>query len=101
MSTGTKLISFLLIDIATQSIPKITRNIVFSFLAILAIFCWFSVLRPINAVKTENHYLSLPRGGIYITNSPSWITTVEETTEFLNKTLKPNIPYQIHSSGIV
>jgi hypothetical protein len=83
------MITFLLIDIAVQSIPKIARIIVFSFLAGLAFYCWFSVLSPVNAAKTESQYLSLPRGGVYLTNSHFWITTVEQTTEFLNKTLKP------------
>jgi hypothetical protein len=84
------MIIFVLIDTAIQSIPKTARKIIFVYLAGVAIFCWFSMLRPINAAKVESQYLSLPRGGIYITNSPSWITTVEQTTEFLNKTLKPD-----------
>jgi hypothetical protein len=84
------MIIFLLIDTATQSIPKVARIMVFLFLAGLAIYSWSSVQRQINAFKTESQYLSLPRGGIYIRNSPSWITTVEQTTEFLNKTLKPD-----------
>ena len=84
------MISFLLIDTASQSIPKIVRKIIFSFIAFMGIFCWFSILRSVNAEKTDSQYLSLPRGGIYMTNSPSWIKTVEQTTEFLNKTLKPN-----------
>ena len=84
------MIIFLLIDTATQSIPKVMRKIVFVFLAGLAIFCWFPLLRMVNASKTEDHYLSLPRGGVYLGNSPSWILTVKETTEFLNKTLKPD-----------
>jgi hypothetical protein len=87
------MIVFLLIDTATQSIPKFTRMIrviVFMFLTFLAIYCGYSVQVPINAFKTQSQYLSLPRGEIYITNSPSWITTVEQTTDFLNKTLKSN-----------
>jgi hypothetical protein len=84
------MITFLLIDTAAQSIPKVMRKIIFSFIAMLAIVCWFAVLRSVNAEKTDSQYLSLPRGGIYITNSPSWIATVTQTTEFLNKTLKPN-----------
>ncbi len=63
---------------------------VFTFLASLAAFCWFSTERYLISTKTESQFLSLPRGGIYITNSPSWIATVEQTTEFLNKTLKPD-----------
>jgi len=92
------MIIFLLIDTATQSIPQlarssyptltIVRKIIFTFLAGLAIFCWFSAGRQVSAAKTESQYLSTPRGGIYLTNSPSWITTVEQTTEFLNKTLQ-------------
>jgi hypothetical protein len=84
------MITFLLIDTATQSIPKVVRRIIFIFLAGLAVFCWILIGRQINAAKTESQYLSLPRGGVYLANSPSWITTVEQTTEFLNKTLKPN-----------
>jgi len=84
------LITFLFIDIASQSIPKIFRKIIFSFLTILLLCLWLSVLINSKTLKTENQYLSTPRGGIYITNSPSWIATVEQTTEFLNKTLKPH-----------
>ncbi len=84
------MITFLLIDVATQSIPKIARKIVFTFLAGLAIYCWILVGRQLIASKTESQRLSLPRGDIYLTNSSSWITTVEQTTQFLNKTLKAN-----------
>ncbi len=57
------MIIFLLIDIAPQSIPKIVRKIIFTFLALLAIYCWFSALRLNNTVKTDSQYLSLPEGG--------------------------------------
>jgi len=86
----TMMITFLLIDTASQSIPKVARKIILTSLAFLVIYCWFSLLGPVNAAKTDKQYLSLPRGGIYISNSPSWITTVEQTTDFLNKTLKPD-----------
>jgi hypothetical protein len=81
---------FVLIDTAAQSIPQVLRKIIFTFIGGLAIYCWSLVVGHVNATKTDDQYLSLPRGGIYITNSPSWITTVEQTTDFLNKTLKPN-----------
>ena len=84
------ILTFLIIDMATQSIPKIARRIIFSFLAFLAIFCWFLVQTPVNQAKTPKQFLSLPRTGVYVTNAPSWIWTVTKTTEFLNKTLKPN-----------
>ncbi len=84
------MIAFLLIDTAAQSIPKIARRIIFTFLAGVAIYCWLFVGRQLISAKTESQYLSLPRGNVYVTNSPSWIKTVEQTTAFLNKTLKPN-----------
>jgi hypothetical protein len=83
------MISFLLIDTATQSIPKIARGIIFLFLAILMVFCWSFNLRQVNAEKNQSHYLSLPRTSIYVANSPSWIAAVSQTTKFLNNTLKP------------
>jgi len=84
------MIIFLLIDTATQSIPKMARKSIFTFLILLVFYCWITVLISVSAIKNENQYLNLPRGKIYITNSPAWITTVEQTTAFLNKTLKPN-----------
>ena len=82
------MITFLLVDTATQSIPKVIRKLVFTFIGLLAIFCWFSVLRSVNSVKNDSQYMSLPQGGIYVTNAPAWISTVEQTTAYLNKTLR-------------
>lgn len=82
------MIIFLLIDISAQSIPKAARKLLFCIIAMMAIICWFYMMRTINGLKTEDRFLSLPRAGIYITNSPSWIATVTQTTDFLNKTLK-------------
>ena len=84
------MITFLLIDIATQSIPKIVRKIV------LYVYSWpghlLLVLQSSSSTQSKNPKpIPVPAtGGIYIANSPSWITTVEQTTEFLNHTLKPN-----------
>ena len=84
------MISFLLIDIAAQSVPKILRKIVFLSLAVLVVTPWLSALPSLKAIKTESQYLSLPRAGVYVINAPAWIITVTETTDFLNKTLKPD-----------
>ncbi|MBF0504193.1 MAG: hypothetical protein HQL14_03725 [Candidatus Omnitrophica bacterium] len=84
------MISFVLIDTAAQSIHKIMRRMIFFCIAILIAFSWWSVLPHLNTLKTEGQYLNLPRGDIYLTNSPAWIATVRETTDFLNKTLKPD-----------
>jgi hypothetical protein len=82
--------TFLLIDTAAQSIPKIARKILFTALAVMAIYAWFTVLGSVNAVKTDSQYLSVSRGNVYISNAPAWTATVEQTTAFLNKTLKPD-----------
>ena len=84
------MITFLLIDIATQSIPKIVRKIIFLFIAVLVVYCLACALPPCQCRKNRKPILSLPRAGIYIINSPAWIITVTETTDFLNKTLKPD-----------
>ena len=84
------MITFLLIDVACQSIPKMARRIIFLLLGFLALFCWWSIIGHVNAQKTKSHFLAAPRAGIYISNSPEWIATVEKTTEFLEENLKPN-----------
>ena len=84
------MIIFILIDTATQSIHRFARIAVFLFLAVLVVSCGFTAVSRANAAKTPSRYLSVPRGDVYVDNSPSWITTVEETAAFLNKTLKPD-----------
>ena len=84
------MLSFLFIDIAAYSIPKTARKMLFSLLAYLLLLSWFLNFQQITAQKIESQYFSTPRGDIYIKNTPSWIATVKETTDFLNKTLKPN-----------
>ncbi|MDE2009912.1 MAG: hypothetical protein KGJ09_07535 [Candidatus Omnitrophica bacterium] len=83
------MIIFILIDAALQSIPKAFGYAVFSLIAVMLGISWFVFMVMVSAMKTKSHYLDLPRGGIYVTNSPSWITTVEQTTNYLNTTLKP------------
>ncbi len=83
------MISFLLIDIASQSVPKIMRRIVFAFIALLAVMSWWISQSHLKSEKTESQFLSMPRAGVYVSNAPSWIATVQETTDLLNKTLKP------------
>jgi hypothetical protein len=84
------MLSFLVIDTAAQSMPKMAPKIIFSILGIMALGGWLYVTYSVDSAKTESQFLALPRGGIYLTNAPSWIETVEQTTAFLNKTLKSN-----------
>jgi hypothetical protein len=84
------MLAFLVIDTASKSIPQVARKVLFSFLAIFAIYCWFLGLEQVSAAKTDAQYLSLPKAGVYVANAPAWISTVSQTTEFLNKTLKPD-----------
>jgi hypothetical protein len=84
------MIFFLLIDVSAQSFTKTARKLIFTLIAILAMYCWFTNMRMVNTVKTDSHFLPLPRAGVYISNAPQWTQTVEQTTAFLNKTLKPD-----------
>ena len=45
------MISFLLIDIAAQSIPKIIRKIIFLFLAVLVVISWLSASAAVECHK--------------------------------------------------
>jgi hypothetical protein len=81
---------FVLIDTATKSIPHWARKVILTFIMGLGLWSWFSIFSVVNAQKVPSQYLNLPQGGIYLSNTPSWITTVEQTTDFLNKTLKPD-----------
>jgi len=84
------MLSFLFIDTAAQSISTTVRKTIFLIIATLAFYCWILIAHTITIHKTPEQFISLPRGGIYVGNSTSWIATVEDTTAFLNKTLKPN-----------
>ncbi len=83
------LITFILIDTAAQSVPLTLRKLLLVFLTVLAVWGWWSHLRVVESYKTGGQFLSLPRARLYMANQPSWITTVEQTTDFLNKTLAP------------
>lgn len=86
----TILLIFFLIDTACRSIHQAARKLIFVLIGATVIFCWFNTARFINGAKNPKQYLDLPRGGVYLTNAPEWVTTVEQTTQFLNNTLKPN-----------
>ena len=81
---------FLLIDTAAQSIPKILRKIVFTFYCRPGHFLLVHCFPSVDPAKPKANTSPCHAGGIYITNTTSWITTVEQTTEFLNRILKPN-----------
>lgn len=41
-------------------------------------------------LKTPSHYLPWPRAKVYTFNDPEWINTVQETTGYLQKNLRPD-----------
>ena len=74
---------------AVQKVPQWARYILY-----LCLICIISSgVREryvgINNTKIPSHYLSLERAKIYANNPTEWFTTVEETTKYLLRTLKP------------
>jgi len=84
------MISFLLIDTAAQSWSTSARKFIFSIVGLMLILGFIDTMININNTKTDSQYLALPRAQVYVANAPSWITTVQQTTTYLQQTLKPN-----------
>ncbi|MDE2223357.1 MAG: hypothetical protein KGK03_09865 [Candidatus Omnitrophica bacterium] len=84
------LMIFILIDTALQSMAPWVRLVVFALMAVMIVLSWLAFMVRLDALKTKSQYLDLPRGGIYVSNAPAWINTVEQTTVYLEKTLKPH-----------
>ncbi|MDE2028201.1 MAG: hypothetical protein KGJ11_06640, partial [Candidatus Omnitrophica bacterium] len=75
---------------ALQSMAPWVRLVVFALMAVMIVLSWLAFMVRLDALKTKSQYLDLPRGGIYVSNAPAWINTVEQTTVYLEKTLKPH-----------
>lgn len=82
------MIFFMFIDGAAQSFNKTVRKLIFVLVAVLGIHFWFTNMQLVNSEKIESQWLPLPRAGIYVANPPQWISTVEQTVSYLNRTLK-------------
>jgi hypothetical protein len=91
---------FIIFETATQSLHKIIRLLLWAVVAlmmgIIVISSWQAAIK----FKNPQQKIAGVRGGVYVANPEDWVQTVNATTEYLNKTLKPDetffaLPYDI------
>jgi hypothetical protein len=81
---------FIVIALAVRQNSRGLRALVWIIIALLAYAGWRAQTGVINKVHTPNQYIANDKIKAYVMNRPEWIDTVEKTTAFLNKNLKPD-----------
>jgi len=81
------LFHFVMIAIAFKVLHPVLRVLVLIFLWKLMLLGGLAHINQIQHQKTPDHYLSMPRGQIYVGNEPPWVDTVNKATDYLNTNL--------------
>ncbi|MDA2934774.1 hypothetical protein MYX82_10595, partial [Acidobacteria bacterium AH-259-D05] len=82
------MLSFIVIYTATFTWPNRWRTCLWISIFCLISWGFYSNMVTVREVKKANRYLSHPRAKVYLANRDRWIKTVDETTDFLSRTLK-------------
>jgi len=85
----TFMIFFVMISLATRATGRITRVIIFSLVAVLAVIGGRGQAGIIAQIKSPAQYLDHPKGKVFLMNTPAWAKAVTDTADFLDKNLKP------------
>lgn len=90
---------FLSIGFATRHIKSPIPPLIYFAVFLIPLIQIFNVQDAIGTLKTSKNYLAVPRGQIYVGNSRRWITTVKQTTDYLNNHLQKDetflaLPYE-------
>lgn len=80
---------FISISLAIRQSGRAWRSIVWFCIAVLAFIGWLSHENFTKQVHRPDQYLADDKAQVFVINKPDWINTVEETTAFLRKNLKP------------
>mgnify|MGYP003392864804 CR=1 FL=1 len=97
---GILLCAFIII-IALNKSSLFLKRALWTFFVIICLFNIKQNLNEINAFKTPEHFLGLPKAHVYIGNDPDWIQTVEQTTLFINRTLaKEDLFFALPCDGL-
>ena len=75
---------FILAAFPLKDAKKWTQYLFISAAGILLIFYYDARYKEPEFTIDAKHYLSLKKGEVFLGNSPQWIQTVTQTTEFLN-----------------
>jgi len=82
------LLIFILLFTGTRYYSKLLKFLVLFLLSILLATQYCEKQKQLNLIKKPQHYLAHKRGQVYLGNSPAWINTVSQTTQFLEQHLK-------------
>jgi hypothetical protein len=90
---------FLLIGWAAARLTSNIRGIIIFFFCAIILFQVNHHNQTISKGKIASQYLILERGKIFVGNSPAWVKTVSETTQYLQNNLKKDetffaLPYE-------
>ena len=93
------LLLFLSISISTQHFSNFGKGLVYGFFLFLLVSQNSFHHQLAHSHKDPAHYLSLPKGQVYVANPPSWVKTAEDTSRYLMKNLKEEetflaLPYE-------
>ncbi len=82
------MLSFYLIDRATARLHLVLRIVLLGAVAFILLRSVHDFSTYVGANKNPAQALTTAKGTVYLRNNPSWIQTVEQTTAYLNQTLK-------------
>ncbi len=91
---------FIIFETAAQSLHRTVRALLWGVIALMIGIMGINAWQVIIKFKDPQQQIAGSRGGVYVANPPDWVATVNVTTDYLNKTLKPGetffaLPYDI------
>ncbi len=79
---------FTFIAMATENLSRLIKGLLFTTILLSAFLNFQIEVQSINRIKIPKQYLSHPKAKIFVGNSPQWIETVNQTTQYLSTHLK-------------
>jgi len=79
---------FLFIGFTAKQLKQSLRRPLWMILILIVILNYSNTYQAVRIEKNPAHYLDLKHAQVYLGNTPSWITAVKETTEYLQSHLR-------------
>ncbi len=84
------MLMFSFIAVATLQISRVWKNFLYGCFLLVGLSQFWPQFKIIEHYKTPGHFLTYPKGQVYVGNDINWIKTVDVTTEFLTSHLQNN-----------
>ena len=90
---------FLCLGFGTKRFSPLMLYLIYCTILIIPLHKALAASGIIQQIKRPQQYLALERGRVYTANSPQWVKTVTQTTEYLDRHLKKDesflaLPYE-------